>query len=609
MISNVWIINKNNSLCVLQQNYGEFNKIDKDLFGGFITAFFNFSEELSGEAIRSVTMGSFKFFYLSTETMILTVAADFNLNEADIGPIMEEIISEFLVQGYGNKLTADGLNEQLFQPFAPVLDRIIQNANQDLKIIVEERKDRGTTLETPKIPKPQISNPLVDAMKVRELPGVNIRDAEVIRDRVIEALENAEYAINNSQFEEATIYYGVAAGLFNGLGDYDNAQICYQYANKSKEMALYKEELVLQEIEEQKTKPVPIVAIDESLAEIEPIIDEALIYDEKTRSIIKKAYQAENAKRYAEAITYYNSAAGLFLINKDRESSNKCSERIKELIKKQQLDASKPKVVKEEAKKVEISPVQPPILEEISEETAFSQISSAVEEKVELLIDEELISDPRIKSLLKNAALAEKLEIYDKALKFYFEAAEKFAINEDQDSFTKCRMKINELNERLQIEEKPISIESSEEGEKLLIPEEEIPNEEIKNMLKNAAIAERLELYDRALKFYSEACGKFTDYNDTKNRELCIMKIDELNKLADIEARVEEFVPIIPLEDIEDEKIKKNLKRAYDAELQQKFKQAVLYYNIATNLFSAINDKKNSELCAKMAKELAELNK
>ena len=132
---------------------------------------------------------------------------------------------------------------------------------------------------------------------------------------------------------------------------------------------------------------------------------------------------------------------------------------------------------------------------------------------------------------------------------------------------------------------------------------------DFRNMLKNAAIAERLDLYDRALKFYSEACEKFTDYNDTKNRELCIMKIDELNKLADMEARIEGFVPIIPLEEIEDEKIKKNLKRAYEAELEQKFKQAILYYNIATNLFSAINDKKNSELCAKMAKELAELNK
>ncbi|NVM02673.1 MAG: hypothetical protein HWN67_10075, partial [Candidatus Helarchaeota archaeon] len=202
------------------------------------------------------------------------------------------------------------------------------------------------------------------------------------------------------------------------------------------------------------------------------------------------------------------------------------------------------------------------------------------------------------------------LEIYDKALKFYFEAAEKFAINEDQESFAKCRLKINELNKRVQVEGKPISIESSEEEEeKLLIPEEEIPNEDIKNILKNAAIAERLELYDRALKFYSEACGKFSDYNDTKNRELCIMKISELNKLADMEAHVEGFAPIIPLEDIEDERIKKNLKRAYEAELRQKFKQAVLYYNIATNLFSAINDKKNSELCAKMAKELAELNK
>ena len=87
------------------------------------------------------------------------------------------------------------------------------------------------------------------------------------------------------------------------------------------------------------------------------------------------------------------------------------------------------------------------------------------------------------------------------------------------------------------------------------------------------------------------------------------MKIDELNKLAKMETQLEEFIPIISLEDIEDEKIRKNLKRAYEAELKQKYKQADLYYNIATNLFSAINDKINSEKCAKMAKQLAELNR
>ncbi|MFX0135087.1 MAG: hypothetical protein ACFFDN_15705 [Candidatus Hodarchaeota archaeon] len=593
---------------MLQKNYGEFNKIDKDLFSGFITAFFNFSEELSGESIRSVTMGSFKFFYLTTETMILTVAADFNLNETDIGPIMEEIISEFLVQGYGNKLTPDGIEESLFRPFAPTLDNIISNANENLHYILEQRKERGTTLEIKK-PISKIANPLVDAMKVRELPVVSIRDAEVIKERVIEALENAEYAVNNSQYEEATIYYGVAAGLFNGLGDYENANICTQFAIKSKEMALYKGELELQEIEVEKTTPLPIEAIDESIVEIVPIIDEQLIQNEKTRDIVRKAYQAEEAKRYAEAITYYNSAAGLFLIDKDRESSNKCSERIKELIKKQQLEASKPKFVEEKSAEEEIYSIPPPVSVEITEKTDFLQKITDTEKEVELLINEELISDSKIKNLLKNAALAEKLELYDKALKFYFEAAEKFATIEDQTSFEKCRIKINELNKRLEIEGKPTPIEPSVEEEELLIPEEEIPNEEIKNILKNAAIAERLELYDRALKFYSEACDKFADYNDIKNRELCIMRIYELNKLADMEARIEGFVPIIPLKTIEDERIKKNLERAYDAELQQKFKQAVLYYNIATNLFSAINDKKNSELCAKMAKELAELNK
>ena len=493
MISNIWIINKKNSLCVLQRSYGKVNKIDKDLFSGFLTALFNFSKEISGEVIRSVTMGSLKFFYQTTESMIVAISTDDKLDEIDIAPVMETVISDFIKQGYGEKLILNIQNNDFFKPFEKDLDVIISDFEEIFPIVSKGRPKKKSKLKISEKLTDKIETPLLKTMKFERSREITFQDEDVIKDRIIEALENAEYAINNSEFQEATIYYGVAAGLFKELGDFEEEKVCKKFANKSKEMVKYKNLLKLHEFKE---KPV-------------------------------------------------------------------------------------------------ISFIQNEIKEEI---------------KDILIIPENLIPNEDIRSLLKHAALAENIELYDKAIKFYSEAAEKFAALEDTKNIEKCITKIDELNKIIQIKKiKMNELREKEEG--LIIPTNLIPDEDIKSLLKNAALSEKIELYDKAIKFYSEAAEKFAFYQDVNNFEICKTKIEELNKIRQIEERIKNFSPIILLENIDDKKIKNNLQKAYDAELQKKFKQASLYYNIASGLFLDKNDKKNSKICSKNAKELANLDK
>jgi hypothetical protein len=245
--------------------------------------------------------------------------------------------------------------------------------------------------------------------------------------------------------------------------------------------------------------------------------------------------------------------------------------------------------------------------QETAQELPITQEMKKDEETLDLRIPEETISDEGIRNLLKNAALAEKLELYDKAINFYTEACAKFTSYKDDKNRMVCVQKISELNKLLPSEEKFEVEKSTEKEEKLLIPSNLIPNQEIKNLLKNAVIAENLELYDKAIRFYAEAGVKFAGLKQKEYEEKCRKKIVELDKKHDIAEHLSTFKQIIPLETIQNEKIKKNLQMAYVAESNKKFKQASLFYNIATGLFSAMNDRKNAELCSKTAKKLADL--
>ena len=330
-------------------------------------------------------MGSFKFFYKYKDQIILTITADQNLEEADISPIMDEIMNEFIDQGYESKLTTGLLDESIFDRFTKIIDKIVMNAIEELQSLVINRQTTFRTTK-PKAVTRKKPSALVESMKFERSKVITEEEAQILKEKITETLEQAEYFINYSEFKEGSVLYGVAAGLFEELGDYEKAKVFKQFAEKLKDMAIYKTELLIEEAraEEEKSKAAEAKIVEEKIKEkIVPIVDIDSIQNDKILDILNKAYNAEAAQRYQEAITYYNSAAGLFLINNMSGNADNCSKRIKELVKKQQT-----------------VPVTPePISEPAEPESKES----------ELIIAEELVPDEGIKNLLRNAALAEKL--------------------------------------------------------------------------------------------------------------------------------------------------------------------------------------------------------
>ena len=134
-VHSVWIINKGSGICVMNRMYKEDTKIDPDLFSGFITAMFNFSEEIAGEQVKNISMGSKRLFYRTTKTLIVVLQAG-DVKEKVINPYFSEIIKTFVEEGYESMMQKEPSNLTHFNPFVSSLDKIIQ---QEAAPVVEEK--------------------------------------------------------------------------------------------------------------------------------------------------------------------------------------------------------------------------------------------------------------------------------------------------------------------------------------------------------------------------------------------------------------------------------------------------------------------------------------
>ena len=142
MISNVWIIGKKTGLCLIHNNYGKLKKVDANLFSGLLAAIINFSEEVTGgDFIKSVAMGSNKFFYRVSSNFIIAISMEERYNELDAKPILDHILNSFITMGYAD-LALSTQNTLLLEPLEKQIDEIIQDATNILTI----RRDYGDLL-------------------------------------------------------------------------------------------------------------------------------------------------------------------------------------------------------------------------------------------------------------------------------------------------------------------------------------------------------------------------------------------------------------------------------------------------------------------------------
>ncbi|NHI92781.1 MAG: hypothetical protein EAX96_09800 [Candidatus Lokiarchaeota archaeon] len=511
-IYNIWLINKKNSLCMLQKNYSFKTNIDNDLFSGFITAIFNFSEELSGESVKSITMGTIKLFYKTSNEIILALAANYNLIESDIAPILENILNYFKIEGYDAFLDNELQNSELFTPFIKTIDDFIAKSSDFLNERISQNKYLEKKIERLKEERAQTRfSPLIDAIKIERNENISDNDIEIYKQSIIETIENAEYALQNKNYQDAIIYWGVAAGLFEDIGDDEKSKMCKQHVsklrNKINEPDFGDEAYLINSIDEEE-HPV--------ILEIEPIIPFELIDDEKISITLKKAYEAELKHKYGEASTYYNSASGLFTLKKDHKNAEKCSNYAKKILNRQQNEINYAvhmiggKFPEEKMLEKETNH----FLEEVNNTESLRE-----EKKGNKFFDDEL------NQLLNNAKLAEELNLFEKAITFYEELIKKLEFFEDFETIKKFKEKIYELNLKFQLEnykfEKIIQLGSLKDDK----------------IIKNLSLAYDFEEkgnFSQAGLYYNIVAGLFSIKKDDENAKKCSSKAKELLKLKEI---------------------------------------------------------------------------
>ena len=380
-IYNLWLINKKNSLCVLQKNYSFKTNIDNDLFSGFITALFNFSEELSGETVRSIVMGSIKLFYKSTDKMILTLAANNYLNESDIAPVLDEILTFFKNEGYEKFLEKNVQQIEIFNPFLNTVEQYIKKSTAYLNEKISQNKFLEKKIERLKEDTTQTRfSPLIQAIKIEKDSYLSDEDLQVKKDHIIEAIENAEYALQNKNYQDAIVYWGVAAGLFKDIGQEEKELMCREHVEQLKEKLSqpnFDQDVPLLSTIDEEESPI--------LLEIEPIIPFEKIDDNKIKETLRKAYEAEIRRKNGEASTYYNSASGLFLIKKDFSNADICSKHAKEILNRQQNEADYAVHIigGEYPEELDKKPIDIEDLNEISEDIP-NEVSKSIPEAKEL---------------------------------------------------------------------------------------------------------------------------------------------------------------------------------------------------------------------------------
>jgi len=528
-IYNLWLINKKNSLCVLQKNYSFKTNIDNDLFSGFITAVFNFSEELSGETVRSIAMGSIKLFYKSTDKMILALAANENLNETDIAPVLNEVLTFFKNEGYEKFLDKNVQQIEIFNPFLKTVEQYIKKSTPYLNEKISQNKFLEKKIERLKEDTTQTRfSPLIQAIRIDQSSDLSDEDLQVKKHHIIEAIESAEYALQTRNYQDAIIYWGVAAGLFKDIGQEEKELMCRERVEKLKEKISqpdFDEDVPLISTVDEEEAPI--------LLEIEPVIPFENIDDNKIKATLKKAYEAEIRRKNGEASTYYNSASGLFLINKDFKKAEICSGYAKEILTREQNEVNYAVHIIggefPEEKSQEPIPFEDPIEVEPQIMEPTEEISLEVDE-----ISPEIsapqankdgdLKDNELNQILNNAKLAEELNLFEKAINFYKEIIEKLKFYEDFETAKRFEEKVFTLKAKSEVENHKFL---------QIIPLEKIRNEKI---AKNLALAYDFELkknFSQANLYYNIVAGLYSIDKEEELSKKCTQRAKELQKFRD----------------------------------------------------------------------------
>ena len=125
MINGIWIIKKENSICIFHKSFSE-EKLDQDLFSGFLSGMYSFSEEVTKTGgLEIMELKDMRLLYGLFSDLIFIFAVT---KDEDVDYLRKKIadISKEFIEKYGELLEDWKGDVSIFEPFERDLSLILE---------------------------------------------------------------------------------------------------------------------------------------------------------------------------------------------------------------------------------------------------------------------------------------------------------------------------------------------------------------------------------------------------------------------------------------------------------------------------------------------------
>lgn len=110
-------------LCLSSRSYSD-DKLDEDLFSGFISAMASFIQEIAHDVLTEIKMEQNHIFYESSGSILLTIVAASEIDRIKLTKVFQEILDEFF-SNHQDHLDHHILSSRQFADFAKKIDHIL----------------------------------------------------------------------------------------------------------------------------------------------------------------------------------------------------------------------------------------------------------------------------------------------------------------------------------------------------------------------------------------------------------------------------------------------------------------------------------------------------
>ncbi|UCE14584.1 MAG: hypothetical protein JSV04_05240 [Candidatus Heimdallarchaeota archaeon] len=122
MIKSIYIIHES-GICLFEKECSH-DRVNKDLFSGYVKALICFAKEITNDVISEVRMEKRNIYYETCEKILVVIVSSPNINRKRLKGVFQAIMAEFILQ-YGDYLDHNILTREPFNSFSGRLDTIL----------------------------------------------------------------------------------------------------------------------------------------------------------------------------------------------------------------------------------------------------------------------------------------------------------------------------------------------------------------------------------------------------------------------------------------------------------------------------------------------------